>query len=146
MPKTDQYIIPWDDNLNTGIPWIDEQHKQLLKRIESMLNALINQECGDQIKSLIDFLVEYVHTHFNAEQSYMLRYNYPLYLAHDMQHKEFRNKLKKMKDNYALHGARRELAVGIAKELWEWYKNHICLFDKSFASFLKENHASDHLP
>ena len=138
MTKTNEYIIPWDDSLNTGIPWIDEQHKQMLKHIETMLNALMKKKCSNTINHLILFLNEYVHSHFNAEQNFMLRYNYPNYLIHTMQHKEFFNKFKQMEEKYAQQGASRDLALEIEKELWEWYKTHICKMDKNFSTFLQK--------
>ena len=48
-------------------------------------------------------------------------------------------KLKKKEEQYALHGGSRELALEIEKDLWEWYKNHICKFDKDFSKFLRKN-------
>ena len=145
MADTNRYEIPWDESLNTGIRWIDEQHKQLLKCIEDMLNALIEKKCQENVKPLVTFLSDYVHTHFNTEQSHMIRYNYPKFLIHKVQHMEFSIKLKEMEKQYALSGSSRELAMEIEKELWGWYKTHICKFDKDFSKFLQDNRASDNL-
>ncbi|HUU28808.1 MAG TPA: bacteriohemerythrin [archaeon] len=144
MADTDRYEIPWDESLNTGIHWIDEQHKQLLKCIEDMLNALIEKKCQENVKSLVTFLSDYVRTHFNTEQSYMIRYNYPNFLIHKIQHKDFFKKMKEIERQYALHGSSRELAMEIEKELWGWYKTHICKFDKNFSTFLQDIRASDY--
>jgi len=146
MPDTNEFVIPWDESLNTGIHWIDEQHQQMLKHIEEMLNALVDRRCGEKVKPLITFLSDYVRNHFNTEQSYMLRYNYPRYLIHLLQHKDFLKKLKIKEERYARHGASRELALEIEKDLWEWYKTHICKFDKDFSMFLRKNETSEQPP
>ena len=76
MRNENQYEIPWDKNLDTGIEWIDQQHKQLLKNIENLVNAFIVNSDEENIKNVIDFLKIYVHTHFNAEQNYMNQFKY----------------------------------------------------------------------
>ena len=145
ISDTNKYIIPWDKSLNTGIHWIDEQHRQLLKHLEDMLNAIINKKCQEKVKSLITFLSNYVRTHFKTERSCMIRNNYPNFLIHELQHREFFEKLKEIEKQYALHGSSRELAMKIEKELWEWYKTHICKYDKNFSEFLQQKNPSDHL-
>ena len=133
------YKIPWDNSLNTGIQWIDKQHIQLLRNIENMLNALANKESNNQLDKLIYFLTEYVKTHFRAEQKEMLKLGYSKYNTHLMQHREFDKKLKEKIDMYTKLGASHELALEIEKDVWGWYKGHICKSDKDFASFLKSN-------
>lgn len=141
MQINNQYTIPWDKNLNTDVKWIDEQHQLLLKKIEDMLNALIQKKCEKKVLSFLSFLRDYVHMHFNVEEKYMQRYNYPDYSDHYKQHREFNNRLKMHEDQYAVHGAGRGLAIKIERELWDWYKTHICNYDKKLAVFLKLNKA-----
>ena len=67
----------------------------------------------------------------------MLKLSYPKYTTHLMQHREIQKKLNIMLDKYAKFGASRELVLEIEKEIWGWYKDHICLSDRDFALFLQ---------
>ena len=51
----------WNAGLETGIPKIDEQHKELFRQIET----LMDKTNSDRLQETIDFLGNYVVKHFN---------------------------------------------------------------------------------
>ncbi len=137
MDESSSYNLPWDKNLETGVVWIDEQHKQLLDQLVKMTSAIAQKKCEQNVRSTISFLNDYIRSHFNNEQSYMQRFNYPQTTAHLEEHRRFAEKFKENEKKYILQGASRQLAGEIARDMWDWYKNHICKFDKKLAVFLK---------
>lgn len=138
-----KYIIKWDDSLDVGISWIDNQHKKLLEKINDLLNATTQTKGKYEIGSVIKFLERYISVHFGLEDKYMLKYNYSKYKDHVDKHKTFIAEFKKIKEEYQQLGISDTLALKITKELWEWYKIHIANIDKAFGVFLKENKISD---
>ncbi len=66
--------IEWNDNLTSGSPEIDTQHKELFHRINRLLAAL---ETGgvdrQEISNVIQYLSDYVVYHFGNEEKYMAR-------------------------------------------------------------------------
>ncbi len=64
----------WDKKFNTGIVWIDKQHKKLLEKINILVNAVIKREYRKEIESTIQFLEVYTKTHFSTEEKFMKKY------------------------------------------------------------------------
>lgn len=79
--------IQWNDNLASGSPDIDTQHKELFQRINSLLDALAknadkNTTDRQEVSKIIQFLTEYVVFHFGTEEKYMAKFNYSSTSAH----------------------------------------------------------------
>jgi hemerythrin len=137
MENPKKYIIAWDPNLDTGISWIDEQHKRLLKHIEELLNGIINKENSTNISELLKFLTDYANNHFATEERFMRKYHYTEHDAQHGQHEEFINMIKKFDRRYEARGATGNIVLDIEKKLWNWYKGHILKYDMEFGRFLK---------
>ncbi|MCP4728278.1 MAG: hemerythrin family protein [bacterium] len=143
IDKGKTYSIKWDDKIDIGIPWIDNQHKKLLELLNVLLNVLLNAVVHDkgfeEAGKSITFLKNYTKAHFGTEESLMQKHKYPGRETQKKQHKYFAEKMDKYVDDYAQGGASKELAVKVAKELWEWFKHHITKEDIKFGEFLKAN-------
>ncbi|MFC1477221.1 bacteriohemerythrin [candidate division KSB1 bacterium] len=137
------YIIPWDNNLEIGISWIDNQHKKLLERINVLLNALVSGKSGGEITGTVRFLEKYVETHFSTEEKYMKKYNYPEYDSHKKLHQKFCRIVEDLKIEFDVLGGTKQLAVRIEKEIWNWYKIHVAKADRDFGDFLTKRNITD---
>lgn len=56
--------------------------------MNKLLDAMSHVESED-ISNVIKFLEDYIVTHFGAEETYMTKYNYPIYISHKTQHEGF---------------------------------------------------------
>lgn len=63
--------IEWTQDLSTGSDEIDNQHKELFRRINSLLDACNQGKGREEIGKTVQFLEDYVITHFSAEEEYM---------------------------------------------------------------------------
>ena len=70
--------VQWSDDLTTGIDKIDNQHKNLIIKVNELLQAINAGKGKRQIGSMLEFLGEYVVEHFSTEEEYMKEYNYDL--------------------------------------------------------------------
>ena len=141
MEKPTSYDLPWDRNLETEVAWIDKQHKQLLNNLANMASYIAQNKSEENVRELVTFLNDYIRLHFNAEQSYMQRFNYPQIDDHLGQHQWFVKQFKDKEKKYILNGPSRQLAAEITRDLWGWFKDHICEYDKEFAVFYKERNS-----
>lgn len=130
-------VLLWDKTLETGVKRIDEQHRQLLQYIESLVVAIAEKKGEEKVKELISFLDIYVDTHFNFEHNTMKRFNFPQTAGHFDQHLRFVEKFKEKEKKYLQNGSSQKLAAEIANDLWGWFKEHICKYDKKLGVFLK---------
>ncbi len=129
--------IEWTEDLATGVNEIDNQHKELFKRINNLLNACKEGKGRDETGKIIQFLDDYVITHFSAEEEYMRKYDYPGFTHHKAQHLEFMENFSKLKTQVEKEGPGVHLVVTINHMVVQWLQNHIKKVDKAMGAFLK---------
>jgi hemerythrin len=127
----------WTDDLSVGVDRIDEQHKELLRRINGLLEAMKQGKGKSQLDEVLAFLDEYVVIHFGTEETYMRRYSYPDYLAHRKAHVEFRQELAVLKKQLETAGATSVLVIEVQNRLGSWFREHVKKVDMLMGEFLK---------
>lgn len=131
----------WSDEFETGVYWIDNQHKNIIKRINKLSKAIENGRGEKEIDQLITFLEVYARTHFSVEEKYMEEYKYPGFTFHKKEHKEFANTLKGIRKEYAKMPVKSEMVKHLHYELWQYFVNHISVIDAALGRFLKSKGA-----
>ena len=85
----------WKDRYKLGVPRIDEQHKELFRRVGLFLQVLRSAVCWDeklqQLNEMLEFMKGYVVEHFHDEEEYQLSINYPGYEIHKQIHSDMVN-------------------------------------------------------
>ena len=61
--------MKWTQDMAVGIETIDEQHKELFKRISDLLQAIREHRCKSEIDGTIKFLDDYARFHFGEEEN-----------------------------------------------------------------------------
>jgi len=128
--------IEWTPDLAVGLDEIDEQHKELYRRIDKLMDACQQGKGKEVVADTLNFLEEYVVTHFSNEEGYMQRFGYPDYEVHKRNHAYYVNNLKELKDLLAEKGPGVELVVRTNVMVIEWLNNHIRKMDTKMAAFL----------
>ena len=131
-------MVKWTKNLETGFDIIDVQHKELVDRINILLNATKNREGKEEIVETIEFLISYVDEHFGTEEKLMIKYNYPKYAEHKKLHDYFVEEVKQMLKDFLDKGGTSNLVVRLNGTLIKWLIDHIMKVDKELAKFFKE--------
>jgi hemerythrin len=126
----------WYDGFEVGIAEIDDQHRQLFERMETLVEVCAADQVALSVTEMLEFLDEYVQTHFRTEEELMARYQYPDYLRHKELHAVFLKNLGSLKDMTQRKGGVPEVAMQINEMLIKWFKGHILSVDKSAAAFL----------
>jgi hemerythrin len=129
--------MQWTPDLSVGVKEIDDQHKELISRLNALGEAMMKGLGKEEIGALLDFLGSYVVTHFGTEERHMARTNYPSAAAHKAQHQELIADFTKFRAEFDSAGAKLSLVLGLNTKLVAWLKNHICGTDKQLGAFLK---------
>jgi hemerythrin len=129
--------MQWTPDLSVGIKEIDDQHKELINRLNALGEAMMKGMGKDEIGRLLDFLGSYVVTHFGTEERYMAAHNYPASASHKLQHAQLVSDFKKFRAEFDQAGAKLTLVLGLNAKLIAWLKEHICGTDKLLGGFLK---------
>lgn len=138
--------IKWNDDLNTGIKEIDEQHKEIINAVNDLYQALEKNKNKYAIVELIKNLDFYTTFHFDTEEKYMKMYNFGNYEEHKRAHGFFRSTYEQIRYNYYYIGDKSSpkyelvhlLALHLSQILIDWLNLHFETFDKEFVAFLRD--------
>lgn len=129
--------MAWNESLSVGVDQIDEQHKELFKRVDQLFEAGKNQKAKEYIGELLDFLDVYTKKHFQEEEQYMQRIQYPEYNMQKRMHTEFIEKLSALKKDYAESGANILVILNANQMMLDWLTKHISIYDKKIGEFAR---------
>lgn len=134
--------IEWGPHLATGVSWQDREHKELLKRFKDLVRAIDEGKGEEEVKSLFNFLDEYVVSHFHNEEQAMSRHGYPDMLVHLEEHTHFIDDFSRVRSGAEGSGdggeGGNDLAELVRERLMGWILNHIGSTDQSLGAFLKQ--------
>jgi hemerythrin len=131
-------LMLWNDSLKIGLPKIDEQHQELFRQVE----MLMDRTKADRISTTISFLGDYVVKHFIAEQALQASVSYPKAESHKKLHDDFTSRFRLLKKKFedSIENRRFEVVTEINRTAISWLKEHILIQDKDFADYYKNFH------
>lgn len=128
-------FLIWQDDLNTGIEVIDNQHR----RIVEMINHLHGMHPGTErlvVAEVIDELVDYTLSHFAFEEALMEDAGYTFSHAHKRVHEIFTKRVSEYRMRFA---AGEDITGELKHMLSRWLFNHIRSDDKAYADSVKRH-------
>ncbi len=130
--------LEWDNRFKTGLPLIDNQHKTLIELINRLFSCMRDGGNRQQTMEIVDELVNYTVTHFQAEEDLMRKHHYPALGEHIKVHQKFVSQVsvfaQKIKSDSHLAPA------DIYKFLKDWLINHIEKEDRDgYGSFITKS-------
>ncbi|HTF99120.1 MAG TPA: bacteriohemerythrin [Nitrospirota bacterium] len=132
--------MEWTERLATGIPAIDDQHKELFRRINNLVLAIKQHRCRSEIDGMIQFLDDYAQVHFSEEEKNMAETNYPGLFEQKKSHQQYLQALAELKDQAALPritGSSYDLSATTNQVIVDWIVAHIMRQDIRFGEYLK---------
>lgn len=127
-------IFPWDENFNTGLPMVDEQHRKLVELLNQLASHVAFNSGDIQLNVVFDELLAYTVYHFQTEET-IWRY----YLAddadeidHRLAHTDFVDTIQRLMAEQA-HKSLSAGAEDILGFLVRWLTSHILEADRRLA-------------
>lgn len=127
----------WDDHLTVGVADIDEHHRNVLDKINRLLEEMKRGVARHSSGEFLAFTRRYVADHFAAEESYMRKYSYPNAPTHFEQHRAFLRRFELLERRFTEEGPSGLLIVDIEREIGEALVTHIEETDQAMGRFLK---------
>lgn len=128
-------LFVWTDALATGNAFIDDDHRELIVRVNAVLGAIALQHPGDALQGAIHDLVVYTRDHFAREEAEMQRIQFSNFALHSAEHVRLIEQLEAI---------RTQLAAGTPVEhmdlyrfLTWWVKDHIRQEDSELAAAMQ---------
>ena len=130
-------VITFDDNLITGNKTIDEQHKELIDRIQQFVSACESEDARVKAIKMLDYLDEYTEFHFKEEEKLQKDVDYPGLEEHIKKHEEFRHTVKVLYDYLDENeGPDEKFMEQVKINVIDWLFGHIKTFDRSVAEYI----------
>lgn len=127
----------FDDSLVTGNALIDGQHKELIEKINDLVNCC--EQGGGKLKAIkmLEYLADYTEFHFGAEEKLQQEAEYPGFAEHKEKHEEFKqtvDELHEMLDEE--EGPTDAFVDAVNRNVIQWLYGHIKGYDSSVAHFI----------
>ena len=128
----------FDESLITGNSTIDEQHKELIHRIDNLLILCENEKpARREAIQMLDYLSDYTDYHFAEEERLQEEAGYPGLEEHRKKHAEFRSTVRELHEMLEeQEGPTEEFVEQVKQNVAEWLFYHIKGFDRSVAEYL----------
>lgn len=132
----------FSENLVTGNEMIDSHHKELINRINKLLDSCDQANEKTAAIKMMDYLAEYTDFHFSAEEALQKEIEYPGFEKHKVQHETFKNTVKELEEMLAEEeGPSAAFVEKVHEHVIKWFYTHIEGFDRSVAEYkcMKDN-------
>lgn len=129
--------IEWKTNLETGLKVIDDQHRELFRRFNKLLEACNSGKGRDEVMKVLLFLDDYIRSHFSEEEALQRKFNYPGHPAHLVLHRDFIKTVEELEKQFKDEGANISLVIQTNQMMVNWLTQHIGRMDREFAEFVR---------
>lgn len=135
--------IEWTQDLAVGVKIIDEQHKEIFRRVDALLEACKAGKGKDAVGGMLTFLEDYIVEHFAAEEAIQMQYAYPSYNAHKQEHERFIQSVDELKKKFEKEGPSLMTVLETNRTVVDWLVKHIKKVDMDLGAYLKLSKMKD---
>lgn len=137
MNMRDAKRLSWTDDLAVGVESIDEQHREFIRRVNSLFAATLRGEGKREVIRELDFLMTYATHHFADEEAAMRAGAYPEYEQHKALHDGFIAQLATLREGVGHEDVSSALVVRVNAQVAEWIVQHILRMDRRIGEHLR---------
>ena len=119
---------------------IDEQHKELIGKIDDLLTCC--EKDGGKVSAIkmLDYLSDYTDYHFGEEEKLQEEVSYPAMKEHKEKHAEFKKTVEVLHDMLIEEeGPTEAFVAAVQKNVVDWLFNHIKNMDQALAAYVQEH-------
>ncbi|KXU39137.1 hypothetical protein AXE65_10190 [Ventosimonas gracilis] len=125
--------LVWQDDLNTGIEEVDNQHRRIVEMINHLYDVEQKDDKEELRKVLVD-LVDYTQSHFAFEETLMEEAGYRFSRAHKKVHELF---IRRVEEYRMRFDAGENIVQELRDTLTRWLLSHIRNEDAAYAETVK---------
>lgn len=130
-------FLKWSDELSVGVSIIDTQHKKLVDMLNEFYDNLNNGSNENNLKKLVQAMVEYSDIHFKTEEAYFIKFEYSGTKEHIHAHEAFKVKAGDMMAK--INSGKQIISMEITGFLRDWLTNHIKIEDKKYIDCFRQH-------
>ena len=127
------------EELGLEVEKMDQEHQELVKRMNALYDGVEEEQSPSQIQNLIDDLAEYTVQHFADEEAYMEEIGFTGLATHKIIHQQL---LKQFAEHVENFKKQQKVQPEFFNFLKVWLTAHIKGIDMKYSNFVKEQKAS----
>lgn len=131
-------MINWDKIYLVGIETLDNQHKELLEKLNTLISSIKSRDAINEIIKNLEALEVYIIKHFEYEELLMKENDYPKYSFHHNDHDNLKKDLIDLQKLFKESGISTLFVINFEIKLSDWWNNHILEYDKPLGTFLQQ--------
>ena len=131
--------VEFDASLVTGNEMIDEQHKELIGKIDKLVECC--EQGGGKLEAIkmLDYLSYYTEFHFGEEEKLQEEVSYPGMEGHKAKHEEFKKAVAELHEMLVEEeGPSDAFVAAVKKNVVDWLFDHIKNMDQALAAFVQK--------
>lgn len=134
---TEIEALPWKSKYSVNVKSIDDQHKELVRLINELNNAMLYEKGRSEIAKILKGLVDYTVFHFDYEEKMMKQCNYPDFDNHKKIHIKLVSTVQEFKKDF--DSGEKELSKDVMEFLKSWLVEHIMGTDQKYSELMIKN-------
>lgn len=128
----------WKDSYRLGVERIDQQHMELFRMTEDLVNAVKAGAGVEEYQKALGFLKDYVVYHFRDEEAYQASVHYNGIAAHKEEHRQFTQTVLDYEKRLTENGFDEKTMKDLAGTVTTWLIYHVVDTDQKIVSGEKE--------
>ena len=124
----------WKDSYRLGVERIDEQHRELFRMTEDLVNAVQRGASVTEYQKVLEFLQDYVIYHFRDEEAYQASIQYEGLAAHQAEHRQFTQTVQQYEKRLTENGFEEKTMKDLAGTVTAWLIYHVVDTDQKILS------------
>lgn len=129
--------IKWQEDMATGDENVDSHHKDLLRKVNDLLEATKQKRGGEELARLFWFLKRYVRRHFRDEEKLMSEVHFHGLPAHRLQHQVFFHDVQILERRFIKEGPTTIMIVHATQMMCNWIRTHFHTMDLEAVRFVQ---------
>lgn len=130
-------MFQWNENYSVGIQSIDNQHREIIVLLANLLDAMRHGRANEITTKTVLDLEMYAKFHFQKEEFFFNRFNYPEKAKHIAEHQLFVQKIIQLRTD--LNSGKITLAFELLSFMRDWIEHHILEEDKKYMDCFQQN-------
>jgi hemerythrin len=123
-------LLRWDEEaMTTGVASIDEQHRELIAKINELYRIHQAGATVEDIKVILKYLGNFAKKHFQEEEELMEKFKCPTRSTNCSAHARFLQDYQELVSNFSIEQDADQTASEIERMAARWLVSHICRVD-----------------
>ena len=130
--------IVFDKELYTGNELIDNEHKELIARVNKLVESCEKGTEKTTAVKTLDFLMDYTEFHFSDEEKLQQEVGYDKLDQHKEQYEAFKKAVDELRQMLEEEeGPTDAFVAAVNKNISQWLVEHIQGWDKAVAEYIR---------